>query len=321
MMEQTLPKPAWIRVRAPGGETWKHVNEVLSRRNLHTVCDEARCPNKGECWGMGTATFMILGDCCTRSCRFCAVVTAKTGRPVREDEGAEIALAAEELNLPYVVLTSVDRDDLSDRGAGHFARCVRAVKEKNPRCKVEALIPDYFGDELIPLIKAAPDVIAHNVETVRSLQVKIRDQRASFDKSLRTLREAAAGLAALPGQTGNPVSTKVGSPVSTKVGNLTKSSLLLGLGETEAEIFSAMDELREAGVNILVLGQYLRPSKNQIPVVEYLSPETFAKLGEAALERGFASVVSSPLARTSYHARNGHADAEKHARTKELYAD
>ncbi|MDR1307318.1 MAG: lipoyl synthase [Treponema sp.] len=280
-MEPPLKKPGWIRVRAPAGDTWKKVDAALSRRGLHTVCDEARCPNKGECWGMGTAAFMILGDLCTRGCRFCAVATAREGRPLREEEGEEIALAAAELNLDYVVLTSVDRDDLADRGASHFARCVRALKRKNPEGTVEVLIPDYHGAELETLAEAEPGVIAHNIETVRRLQ-GIRDPRASFDKSLRTLREARG---------------------------LTKSSILLGLGETGEEVRSAMEELRAAGVDILVLGQYLRPSPRQIPVAEYVSPEQFERYGNLALDLGFSSVVSSPLARTSYHAKSNHADA------------
>ena len=277
-------KPDWIRVRAPAGEEWKKVDRILLDHGLHTVCDEARCPNKGECWGMGTAAFMILGDTCTRHCRFCAVTAAKTGLPVKEDEADELARAVKELALNYAVLTSVDRDDLDDRGAAHFARCIRAIKQKNPPCKVEALIPDYYGTELALVVEAAPDVIAHNVETVRSLQKKIRDSRASFDKSLRTLYEAKAATACQA------------------AGIVTKSSILLGLGEREEEVLSAMDELRSVGVAILVLGQYLQPSKNQIPVAEYISPGTFDRLGKAALERGFTSVVSSPLARTSYHA-------------------
>jgi len=230
---------------------------------------------------MGTATFMILGDICTRHCRFCAVSTAKTGIPVMDSEAIELAEAAQELALDYVVLTSVDRDDLDDRGSGHFARCINAIKSKNPSCKIEALIPDYFGNELLAVIGSAPAAIAHNIETVRSLQSTIRDHRASFDKSLRTLYEIK----------------------NSGSGILTKSSILLGFGETEEEILSAMDELRSAGVDILVLGQYLQPSKNQIPVKEYISPDTFSRLKEIALEKGFVSVVSSPLARTSYHAR------------------
>jgi lipoic acid synthetase len=286
--------PLWLRVRLPSGETWKKVDEVLARRGLHTVCDEAHCPNKGECWGMGTATFMILGDICTRGCRFCAVNTAKEGRPVREDEGREIALAAKELGLDYVVLTSVDRDDLPDRGAGHFAACVAAIREIDPSVKIEVLIPDYYGAELVPLIESGPGVIAHNVETVRSLQ-HIRDGRASFDKSLRTLREAKAGILKRPGVPGGKAKTK--------------SSILLGLGEKQDEVLSAMDELRRAGTDILVLGQYLRPSKKQVPVAEYVSPNQFAFYAEEGRRRGFISVISSPLARTSYHAK----ETEKNA--------
>jgi lipoic acid synthetase len=278
-------KPDWLKVKFPSGETWKKVDEVLARRRLHTVCDEAHCPNKGECWGMGTATFMILGDLCTRGCRFCAVGTAGEGRPVRADEGREIALAAKELGLEYVVLTSVDRDDLPDRGAGHFASCVAAIREADPAIKIEVLVPDYYGAEFEPLIEEGPDVIAHNVETVRSLQ-HIRDRRASFDKSLRTLREAKAGMLRRPG-------------VSAK----TKSSILLGLGEQPEEVLSAMDELRRVETDILVLGQYLRPSKKQIPVAEYVIPERFAFYAEEARRRGFFGVISSPLARTSYHAK------------------
>jgi lipoic acid synthetase len=299
-MDNALPasgfqrKPDWLKVKFPSGETWKKVDEVLARRRLHTVCDEAHCPNKGECWGMGTATFMILGDVCTRGCRFCAVSTAAEGRPVRADEGREIALAAEELGLDYVVLTSVDRDDLPDRGAGHFASCVAAIREAGPSIKIEALIPDYCGTELVPLIEAGPDVIAHNVETVCSLQ-HIRDGRASFDKSLRTLREAKAGILQRSGLKGEK--------------GKTKSSILLGLGEKPEEVLFAMDELRRAGTDILVLGQYLQPSKKQIPVAEYVTPERFAFYAEEARRRGFFGVISTPLARTSYHAK----ETEKNA--------
>ena len=275
-------KPDWIRVRAPSGDKWKKVSTIIAQRGLHTVCDEAHCPNKGECWGMGTATFMILGDVCTRHCGFCAVATAKTGRAVRNDEADELALAVQELSLDYVVLTSVDRDDLPDRGADHFARCIGAIKEKINTCKVEALIPDYCGDELLSIINEAPDTIAHNIETVRPLQEKVRDSRASFDKSLRTLSEVKSACPTI----------------------LTKSSLLLGLGEKEDDILSAMDSLRSASVDILVMGQYLQPSQKQLPVQEYISPDTFARLKKTALDKGFAAVVSSPLARTSYLARH-----------------
>ncbi|GHT97414.1 lipoyl synthase [Spirochaetia bacterium] len=274
-------KPDWIKVRLPSGDGWKRVEAVLEKRRLHTVCDEAHCPNKGECWTARTATFMIMGDICTRACRFCAVATRREGQPLDGDEGAGIALAAEELGLRYVVLTSVDRDDLADRGAGHFAACIRAIREHNPGVRVEALVPDYTEAELPPILAAAPDVIAHNVETVRSFQW-VRDQRASFDKSLETLKAAKAHSVAAP---------------------LTKTSLILGFGETEAEVLAAMDEIRAAGTDILVMGQYLRPTKAQLPVAEYIHPDQFNRYAEEGRKRGFSSVVAAPLARTSYHAR------------------
>lgn len=282
-------KPSWLRVKFPSGGTWKKVDDVLARRGLHTVCDEALCPNKAECWGAGTAAFMILGDVCTRACGFCAVSRAKEGRPVDSDEAARLAGAVRELGLEYAVITSVDRDDLPDRGAGHFAACVRALREAGvgggfsagAGAGIEVLIPDYYGAELEAVLAAAPDVIAHNVETVRSLQ-HVRDGRASFDKSLRTLREAKAAGEGAP---------------------RTKSSLLLGLGETREEVLSAMDELRGAGLDILVMGQYLRPTKAQILLAAYITPEQFDDYAEEARRRGFGSVISAPLARTSYHAR------------------
>jgi len=274
-------KPAWLRVAVPSGERWRTMSELIARRGLHTVCDEAACPNKAECWGCGTATFMVLGDICTRGCRFCAVATAKAGTPPRPEEPQELAKAVAELKLKYAVITSVDRDDLADRGAGHFAACVTAIKSMVPGVKVEVLIPDFFGAELDPLILAAPDVIAHNVETVRRLQ-PVRDARASFDLSLRTLREARKRSSAM-----------------------TKTSLMLGLGETEAEVLKAMDELRAVGCDMLVMGQYLRPTTVQLPVSEYLSPERFDRYAALARDRGFLSVVSAPLARTSWHAMEG----------------
>ena len=274
-------KPAWLRVAIPGGTRWRAMSDLVSRRGLHTVCDEAACPNKAECWASGTATFMVLGDVCTRGCRFCAVATAAAGAPLQASEPAELALAVAELGLRYAVITSVDRDDLPDRGAGHFAACVSAIKSTVPGVMVEVLVPDFRGAELDAIAASGPDVIAHNVETVRRLQ-PIRDARASFDLSLATLREAKA-----------------------RSGAMTKSSLMLGLGETEDEVRSAMDELRAAGCDMLVIGQYLRPTEKQVAVVEYLSPERFDRYAELARGRGFRSVVSAPLARTSWHAREG----------------
>jgi lipoic acid synthetase len=227
---------------------------------------------------------MIMGEICTRSCRFCAVASAKQGRPLRNDEPVSLARAARELGLCHVVLTSVDRDDLSDRGAGHFAACIGELKKNSLR--TEALIPDYTGAALDTVLRSAPDVLAHNVETVPSLQKEVRDIRASFEKSLSVLREAKARARAL------------NLPVP-----VTKTSILLGFGEKEEELFSAMDTLRDAETDILVLGQYLRPTLKQLPVKEYISVERFAFYRSEALRRGFRAVIAAPLARTSYHAR------------------
>jgi lipoic acid synthetase len=221
---------------------------------------------------------MLMGRICTRSCRFCAVESGKNGEALRADEAEALARAALDLNLEYVVLTSVDRDDLEDRGASCYAAAVRALKGRSPVIRTEILVPDYGREEFECIAAAGPDVLAHNVETVRSLQ-HIRDRRASFERSLETLKAAReAGIA------------------------VTKSSLLLGLGEKQDEVFSAMDELRAAGVDSLVMGQYLQPGKKQIPVAEYIHPETFERYAREARKRGFSRVVSSPFARTSYHA-------------------
>lgn len=279
----TQRKPAWLRAPIPSGERWRSLSGLVARRGLKTVCDEARCPNKGECWGSGTATFMILGAVCTRGCRFCAVATAKSGEALRPEEPAELAAAMGELGLSYAVLTSVDRDDLPDRGAAHFASCVSAIRAARPGILVEVLIPDYVDAELDAVIASDPDVIAHNVETVPRLQ-RVRDARAGFERSLLTLSQASARSA-----------------------SLVKSSLILGLGEERAEILSVMDALLGAGCRSLVMGQYLRPTLDQLPVERYLPPEEFDELAAIAREKGFTAVVSAPFARTSYHARQGFA--------------
>jgi len=283
MSATPLRKPAWLKIAIPSGENWRRVSSVLERRGLHTVCDSARCPNKAECWGQATATFMVLGGICTRGCRFCAVDRAIAGEPVRPSEAAELAAAVAELGIRYAVVTSVDRDDLPDRGAAHFAACIRAVKEADPGVRVEVLIPDYREGEIGAVLDAAPDVLAHNVETVERLQ-GLRDGRASYAKSLRTLELAAACAASGRG------------PV-------VKSSVMLGLGERREEVLATMNDLRAAGCSSLVLGQYLRPTPMQVEVVDYVVPETFADYAFEARARGFVSVVSAPLARTSYHAR------------------
>jgi lipoic acid synthetase len=284
-----MRKPDWLKVSIPSGDNWRRVSEVLDRRGLHTVCDSARCPNKAECWGQATATFMVLGAICTRGCRFCAVERATSGEPVRAEEPAELAAAVAELGLQYAVLTSVDRDDLSDRGASHFAACVRAIRDANPGVRVEVLIPDYRLSEIRAILDAGPDVIAHNVETVKRLQ-NVRDRRASYVASLHTL-ELAAGRG--------------------KAGPVVKSSVMLGLGETQGEVLATMDDLRAVGCGSLVLGQYLRPTEAQIEVAEYIAPEAFADYAREARARGFVSVVSEPLARTSYHARRSFEDGRE----------
>ncbi|MCX7025226.1 MAG: lipoyl synthase [Spirochaetes bacterium] len=276
-------KPEWLKVPIPSGDNWRMMTELIKRHGLHSVCDSAHCPNKAECWGQATATFMILGETCTRNCRFCAVATGRTGDPVRPDEPAELAAAVAELGLRYAVITSVDRDDLPDRGASHFAACVATVRESNPGVRFEVLTPDFQAGEIDVVLESKPDVFAHNVETVERLE-RIRDSRASYRKSLRTL-ELAASLGAC----------------------VVKSSIILGLGETENEVLATMDDLRAAGCSSLVLGQYLRPTPAQIDVAEYVTPECFGAYAAAARAKGFVSIVSAPLARTSYHARDGFA--------------
>jgi lipoic acid synthetase len=279
-------KPEWLRVAIPSGEGCREMSALLKRRGLHTVCDEARCPNKAECWGASTATFMVLGGVCTRGCRFCAVPAAVRGEELSPEEPRELAAAVAELALDYAVVTSVDRDDLPDRGAAHFAACIRAIHESRPETRVEVLVPDYREGEIEAVLEAGPEVFAHNIETVERLQ-GIRDARASFAASLHTLR-LAADWAASHG--GRPV---------------VKSSLMLGLGETEAELLAAFGALREAGCGSLVLGQYLRPTAAEIEVAEYIAPGTFDRYAALARGLGFGTVVAAPLARTSYHARAG----------------
>ncbi len=283
-----MAKPEWLKVRVePGDTAVAEVRRVLREKGLSTVCEGARCPNLPTCWGGRTATFMILGEICTRSCRFCAV---PHGKPLPPDpaEPVLLAQAVRELGLRYVVLTSVDRDDLPDGGAAHFAACIRAVKEATPEAKVEALIPDFSGDReaLRQVVEAGPDVVGHNVETVRRLTPRVRDRRASYDLSLfvlKTLKELHPRL-------------------------FTKSSLLLGLGETAEEVAEALGDLRQAGVDILVLGQYLRPTPRELPVARYLPPAEFSLWAERAKALGFRAVVAEPLARTSLRAAEVYAE-------------
>jgi len=275
--------PAWMRMQMPGGERYIHVKEQVNKNGLHTICTSGNCPNIGECWAAGTATFMILGDICTRSCKFCAV---KTGKPllVDEQEPYRLAESIRTMGINHAVLTSVDRDDLLDKGAGAWARTIRILKKQLPGLTMETLIPDFDGDpELISMvIDAAPEVISHNLETVERITPGVRS-RAKYRTSLEVIRQVAQ------------------SPL------VSKSGIMLGLGEKEDEVFQAMDDLRHAGCEVLTLGQYLQPSLDHMAVAEYIHPDQFSAYRDKALEKGFREVESSPLVRSSYH-------AEKHLR-------
>jgi lipoic acid synthetase len=275
-------KPDWLKVRLAHGENYERLKRDVKALDLHTVCQEALCPNIGECWGAGTATIMILGDTCTRGCRFCNV---KTGSPRGEVDWLEprrVAEAVRDLGWQYLVLTAVDRDDLADGGAAIFASTVRAIHKLAPGAKVECLTGDFAGDldALDVVLEAHPEVLAHNLETVRRLQSEVRDKRAGFEQSLAVLERAKR---------------------SGKV-RYTKTSLMLGLGETEPEIEEAMDAARARGVDIFTMGQYLQPTKRHLAVREYVTPEKFERLRQTGVAKGFRQVVSSPLSRSSYHA-------------------
>ena len=275
-------KPEWLRVRPPSGASYGHLKGLLRYLNLHTVCEEAHCPNVGECWGGGTATIMLLGDVCTRGCRFCAVTSGNPHGLVDPDEPQKVAAAIADLGLTYVVLTSVDRDDLPDGGASHFAATVREIKVRDPEILVEVLVPDFQGDldAVRTVVESGLDVLDHNLETVRRLQAVARDRRANYEQSLAVLRAA--------------------KPM--REGLFTKSSLMLGLGETRAEVLEAMRDLRAIDVDFLTLGQYLRPSEWHLPVQEYVSPGAFDELKAAGEAMGFAFVAAGPLVRSSYRA-------------------
>jgi len=276
------PKPPWLKVRLAGGENYVQLKQILRERNLHTVCEEARCPNLGECWGGGTATFMLMGDTCTRGCRFCAVKTAKRGQPLDPDEPGKVAEAIAAMDLDYVVLTSVDRDDLPDGGADHFARTVEAIRKAHPRILTEVLIPDFQGDRaaLERLIAAQPDVIAHNLETVQRLSRQVRDAKADYQVSLDVLAYV-----------------KAVDPT-----RYTKSALMLGLAESDAEITAALDDLRAHQVDILTMGQYLQPTPKHLPVQHFVPPEQFAHWQQVCAEKGFLFTACGPLVRSSYRA-------------------
>lgn len=276
------PKPDWLKVPIPAGANVARLEGLLRQRHLHTVCEEARCPNQGECWAGGTATFMVLGDTCTRGCRFCAVKTHSQGNPVDADEPHKVAEACAAMQLKYIVLTMVDRDDLGDGGAGHVAATIAAIKAQVPGILVEALVGDFQGDgqKIATVLGGGPDVYAHNVETVLRLTPRVRDHRCSYMRSLQTLRTAK----------------------QLQPGVVTKSSVMLGLGESDREVEQAMDDLREFGVDVVTFGQYLRPTLKHLPVREHVTPARFAALEQRALGKGFLYVASGPLVRSSYKA-------------------
>jgi lipoyl synthase len=276
-----IRKPVWLRVRAPSGENYTKVKQSLRSLDLHTVCEEARCPNISECWGTGTATIMIMGNICSRGCRFCAV---NSGKPALLDtnEPERVANAIKEWGLRYVVITSVCRDDLKDGGAEHIAKTIKAIKVLCPKIIVESLIPDFRGNEdsIKKVIESKPEVISHNIETVLRLTPKVRDARASYEQSLLVLKKIK----------------NIDSTI------YTKSSIMLGLGENEQEIIQTIKDVRAVGVNILTMGQYLQPNANYLPVVEYITPEKFNWFRKIAEQMGFVYVASGPLVRSSYRA-------------------
>lgn len=281
-------KPDWLKVKLAHGENYERLKSDVKASGLHTVCQEAMCPNIGECWGAGTATIMILGDTCTRGCHFCNV---KTGSPRGEVDWLEpkrVAEAVRDLGWQYLVLTAVDRDDLADGGAAIFASTVRMIHKLSPASKVECLTGDFAGDlaALDVVLDAEPEVLAHNLETVRRLTPSVRDRRATFDQSLAVLDHAK----------------RRGKS------KFTKTSLMLGLGEREDEIEDTMDAARAVGVDIFTMGQYLQPTKRHLDVVEFVTPEKFERLREIGVTKGFRQVVSSPLSRSSYHAEQAFVD-------------
>lgn len=285
-LEERVPprerKPPWLKVRFPAGERYHRIKTLLRQHELHTVCEEAHCPNIGECFNNGTATFMILGDVCTRACGFCAVTTGRPREGLDWLEPYRLAKAVRTLDLDYVVITSVNRDDQPDGGAGVFAACIRAIRRDNARCRVEVLIPDFMGnwDALATVVEAGPYVLNHNVETVPRLYRRVRP-KARYERSLELLRRAKALAPSL----------------------LTKSGLMVGLGESPDEILAVLADLRAAGVDLVTIGQYLRPSARHLPVARYYRPEEFEPFVERGRELGFHHVEAGPLVRSSYHAR------------------
>lgn len=276
------PKPKWLRARVPTGERFEAVKNNVASHNLSTVCQESHCPNMGECWANGTATIMLMGSVCTRACRFCAVDTGNPNGWLDQDEPENTAKSVELMGLRYIVLTSVDRDDLPDGGAEHYAASVRAIKRRTPNVVVEALTPDFDGDPsaIEKVVDSGLQVFAQNVETVKRLTHEVRDPRAGYEKTLKVLAHAKQHRPSV----------------------ITKTSLMLGLGETDEEILATLDDLRAIGVDIVTLGQYLQPTKNHLPVKRWVTPDEFNRYRDIGLAKGFMEVPSGPLVRSSYRA-------------------
>lgn len=278
IIEPRQKKPDWLRVKLPTGENYLHVRKLVDEHKLHTICESGNCPNMGECWGAGTATFMILGNICTRSCGFCAVATGRSSA-VDKEEPMRVANSVKLMNVKHCVITSVDRDDLQDGGSEIWVETIRAVRKISPQTKFETLIPDFKGEKenMDRVFAEKPDVLSHNLETVRRLTKQVRVQ-AKYDRSLEVLKRAK------------------------EFGLRTKSGIMLGLGETEKEILETMDDLRSVNVDVMTLGQYLQPTKKHLPVSEFIHPEIFSKYKEIGLSKGFRFVESGALVRSSYHA-------------------
>lgn len=276
--EKKERKPEWLRVKLPVGKEYAHVRSLVDKHKLHTICESGNCPNMGECWGAGTATFMILGNICTRSCSFCAVATGRP-LPVDLEEPQRVATSVQLMNVKHCVITSVDRDDLKDGGSIIWAETIKAIREKSPNTTLETLLPDFKGqwDNLARVLEEAPEVVSHNLETVRRLTKEVRIQ-AKYDRSLECLKHIS------------------------EAGLRTKSGIMLGLGETEDEVLESMDDLLANGVHILTLGQYLQPTRKHHQVIEYIHPDQFAKYKEIGMQKGFRVVESGPMVRSSYHA-------------------
>ena len=278
LSKKKYKKPKWLKVKLPTGQAYKNIRSLTKKYNLHTICESGNCPNMGECWGAGTATFMILGNICTRSCGFCNV---KTGRPLPVDfeEPRKVAESVRIMKVKHAVITSVDRDELKDGGASIWAKTINAIRSVNPKTTMETLIPDFKGNkaDLKKIINASPEVVSHNMETVKRLTKKVRIQ-AKYERSLDVLKYLADN------------------------GMNTKSGIMLGLGEKEEEIIETMNDLRKVGVQIMTIGQYLQPTKKHLPVIDFISPDKFKKYEQIGLSLGFKHVESGPLVRSSYHA-------------------